>query len=689
MKKEKFIFEIGVEEIPSQYVSTMAQSYLQNAEKAFGANNLSYESAKVYYTPRRLILAVDGLNEKQNDSAVSVKGPTKKIAYNEDGTPSRALLGFLAKNNCTEKDISFVSDAKGDYVVYETVLKGEQTTDVLKKILADVVLSVYNPNPMRWNEYKIKFIRPIRWLLALYGAEKIDVELECAVAGKVTYGHRTLANRAVEVKSADEFFSVLKNNFVIADQAERKQAILAQLKQIEEENGFVVERDDDLLDEISNIVEYPTCAVGHFEEKYLALPACVIKTPMKTQQRYFPVYNKDGKITNAFVFVRNGDKNFIENVIRGNERVLRPRLADAEFFYAGDAKTTLAEKADLLGNVVFVEKAGSYLDKNARVTAIAEKLASKVGFTDTESIKTAVRLMKADLVSNVVREYTEIQGVVGGEFAAADGYGVDVCKAISEQYLPNFAGDKLPSCTLSAIVAIADKLDTIMSLCSVGLKPSSSSDPYGTRRQTLGILLTALDRGFDVDMDKFIEECAPAYEKFFAAEGDTKESFVAFIRAFFAQRLKVFLQEEKGFTVEELSRVSLGDLNIFKAVKKVNLIREIADTDWYKDFMQIFNRVGKLLKSNTADCSDIEKEVVDDEASAMFASYRAVRKDIVAHIDGERYEDAIRLIAEVGKSINDFMEHNFALCEDADKRAQRIRFFADFCSVCGNIISLE
>ncbi len=688
MNKKRLVFEIGVEEIPAQYVRTMAESLKANAADLFANLRLHYEDLNVHYTPRRFALIVDGLDEAQESVTRVNKGPSVNIAFQADGqTPTPALLGFLKKCGKTPADVKIEKDGKNSYVTVEMTLEGKKTEELVAEPLASLIFSIYCPNPMRWGEYKIKFIRPIRWLMAFFGDTLLPVSIECASSAPETYGHRTLADGPKPVKNADDYERALKDSFVILTEEERKAIIRRQIAALEAANGFEAEIDEALLDKVANIVEYPTCAVGHFEEKYLALPECVIKNPLKTQQCYFPVY-RNGKIDNAFIYVRNGGDYMIDNVTRGNERVLRPRLADAQFFFDNDTKHTLKDLAQQLDNVVFVEKVGSYTDKAKRVAVIAKKFAGLVDYHDDEKIDLTVSLLKADLVSSVVREYTDIQGVVGGVFARRDGYPEDVCTAISEQYLPNFFGDSLPSTRFSAIVSIADKLDSIISLCAAGLKPTGSADPYGLRRQALSIFQIALDQGFDVDLDAFIRDVAGMYAPFYQAAGETTDENVEFLHNFFLQRLRVFLHEVKGIAISDIDRISVDDLNIYKSMKKAQMIQEIGETDWYKQFIQIFNRMQKLIKNMHVDAK-FDPCLPDAEAADMFRVFTGKREEIVRMVDEEEYSGAIRQIAACAESITAFMENCRALCDDEALRCNRIAFFDDFCAVCGRIIQLD
>mgnify|MGYP002706815670 CR=1 FL=1 len=684
MGKERLVVEIGVEEIPAQYVKTMAKSYEENARKILKEVDLDYESLKVLYTPRRFALIVESLSDKQLDREVFVKGPNKKFAFETDGaTPSKALIGFLNRNNKKVQDIII----EQDYVYLKYKLQGKNALELLPSAIEKLILSICNPNPMRWNSYKIKFIRPIRWVMSMFGQTLIPVHLECVDSANFTYGQRTLCDKRIEITDSCQYENKLEQAFVIIDQEKRKKCIIEQLDKIEEKNGFDIERDNCLLEEITNIVEFPTCAVGKFDEKYLALPELVIKSPLKEQQRYFAVY-KNNKITNYFVFVRNGGYNFIQNVVQGNERVLRPRLEDAEFFFDNDLKSSLVEKSKQLSNVVFVEKAGSYEKKSKRVETIAKLLKSylKMNISD-DMISTTSKLLKADLISSVVREYTNIQGEVGAIFASKEGYDIDICTAIKEQYLPNYQGDKLPTTKFSAVISIADKLDTIFSLCAVGLKPTSSSDPYGLRRQILGVFLIALDQEFDIDFDKFIDVCINNYEEFIEGE-ESLEDLSVFIKSFFRQRLKVFLNEVKNYRPEDIEHVAIDELNIYKSIKKLDVIQKIFATEWFVSFINIYNRVLKLIKN--IDVSNLKHidNIEDKDAQEMFDVYYNNKVAIENDICDKNYEKAIQGIAYCGEYINQFMIDNLALCEDVKKKTNRLVFFNDFCATCGEILSL-
>lgn len=688
MSTRDFVFELGVEEIPAQYVKTMANSFLDNIRTTLEALRISYENIQLFYTPRRLTVYVSAMVDRQADMEQMIKGPAAKVAFEQNGsTPSKALLGFLKKIGKEISDITIQTDGKADYVYVNKTEHGLPVEEALLIPLAEIVARISQPNPMRWASFKMQFVRPIRWVLCLYGSKVIPVSLECACGGNVTIGNRTLSDKAIMIPSAEDYFRLMKKNHVIIDFETRKKMILQQMQEIEVAFDVKVDKDTALLEEICNLVEYPTCAVGRFDEDYLALPDVIIKTPMKVQQRYFPIY-KNGNIFNGFVVVRNGDKRYINNVIRGNERVLRSRLADAKFFYDEDKKTSLVEKAALLDNIVFITKAGSYADKITRVQVIARKLAEKIGYTNIDTLSTVISLMKADLVSSIVREYTEIQGIIGGIFARNDGYEDDICVAIAEQYLPAFYGDKLPSTKLSSIVAIADKLDTIMCLVAVNLKPSGSADPYGIRRQILGILSTMMSFSFDVNLNAFMEECSGLYEDMYLAEGETKDSFLKFLTAFFVQRLKVFLVDEKGYSVDDVAKISVNSINIYRSVKKANAIHKVATTNWYQEFERVFKRVYKLIKNNVVK-SEFCSDVFDPEAEKMFNSYFLIRGQVVEMLRQQNYEDAIVAIAKFGNEIDTFMSEHLALCEDEIRKNNRIAFFQDFCTLCSEIVSVD
>ncbi|MGO5472847.1 glycine--tRNA ligase subunit beta [Streptococcus hyointestinalis] len=500
------LVELGLEEMPA-YVVTPAMKQLGEKMKAFLADNrLTFEDIEVFSTPRRLAVRVKGLADKQSDLEEDFKGPAKKIALDADGNFTKAAEGFVRGKGLSVDDITF-REVKGVEYVYVTKHEeGKPAREVLETVTS-VLKDLTFPVNMHWANNTFEYIRPVHTLIVLLDDEALDLDFLDITSGRTSRGHRFLGTE-VEVASADSYEEDLRHSFVIADSKERKDLIVSQIKAIEEEHAVVVEIDDELLDEVLNLVEYPTAFMGAFDEKYLAVPEEVLVTSMKNHQRYFVVRDKSGKLLPHFISVRNGDSHFIENVIKGNEKVLVARLEDGAFFWREDQKLVIADLVEKLKHVTFHEKIGSLFAHMERTKVIAGYLADKAGLSadEKEAVLRAASIYKFDLLTGMVGEFDELQGIMGEKYATLAGESEMVATAIREHYLPNSADGDLPETKVGAILAIADKLDTVLSFFSVGLIPSGSNDPYALRRATQGIVRILDAFGWDIPLDELISD---------------------------------------------------------------------------------------------------------------------------------------------------------------------------------------
>ena len=500
------LVELGLEEMPA-YVVTPAMKQLGEKMKAFLADNrLTFEDIEVFSTPRRLAVRVKGLADKQSDLEEDFKGPAKKIALDADGNFTKAAEGFVRGKGLSVDDITF-REVKGEEYVYVTKHEeGKPAREVLETVTS-VLKDLTFPVNMHWANNTFEYIRPVHTLIVLLDDEALDLDFLDITSGRTSRGHRFLGTE-VEVASADSYEEDLHHSFVIADSKERKDLIVSQIKAIEEEHAVVVEIDDELLDEVLNLVEYPTAFMGAFDENYLAVPEEVLVTSMKNHQRYFVVRDKSGKLLPHFISVRNGDSHFIENVIKGNEKVLVARLEDGAFFWREDQKLVIADLVEKLKHVTFHEKIGSLFAHMERTKVIAGYLADKAGLSadEKEAVLRAASIYKFDLLTGMVGEFDELQGIMGEKYATLAGESEMVATAIREHYLPNSADGDLPETKVGAILAIADKLDTVLSFFSVGLIPSGSNDPYALRRATQGIVRILDAFGWDIPLDELVSD---------------------------------------------------------------------------------------------------------------------------------------------------------------------------------------
>lgn len=482
------LLEIGLEEMPAHVVTPSMKQLETKVTKFLDDNNLPFASIKAFSTPRRLAVKVAEIAEKQPDTEEEVKGPAKKIAQDAEGNWSKAAEGFVRGQGLTTEDITF-KELKGvEYVYVTKKTKGQPVEEVLKG-LPEVITSLTFPVTMHWADYDFEYIRPIHWLVALLNDEVVPFSILDVNTDRTSRGHRFLGED-ISFANASEYEEKLTEQFVIADPEKRKDLVRSQIAELSQKHGFQVELDEDLLEEVNNLVEYPTAFVGNFDEKYLSVPEEVLVTSMKEHQRYFDVRTPEGLLLPHFISARNGDSVKIDNVIKGNEKVLTARLEDAEFFYNEDKKLTIDACVEKLKHVTFHEKIGSIYEKMQRVAAAAEIIGETVGLSDGElaDLQRAAEIYKFDLVTNMVGEFPELQGIMGEKYALLQGETPAVAQAIREHYMPISAEGELPASNVGAVLAIADKLDSLFSFFAVGMIPSGSNDPYALRRQTYGIV---------------------------------------------------------------------------------------------------------------------------------------------------------------------------------------------------------
>ena len=528
------LFEVGVEELPSRFVSSTLDQIKNNLTKMFNENRIQFDDIKTYGTPRRLTFIVENISERQSNLEEEVKGPSKKIALDADGNFTKPALGFMKSKGLKEEDVVFKIVGKDEYIFGTIRQEGKETSEVLKTILPEAVKNVTFPKAMRWGGRNMRFARPIRWMVTLLNDKVFEIDLEGIKSSNVTKGHRFLGQSEFEVNSLEDYLTKLEENFVILDQDKRKELIRKQCIEVANSLGGEVEFDEDLLEEVTHLVEYPTAFYGEFNEDYAKLPKEVVTTPMQQHQRYFPVV-KDGKLLPNFIAVRNGNDYRIDKVKAGNEKVLVARLEDALFFYKEDTKNSLESYTEKLKSVVFQAKLGTVYDKTLRIENLSSNIIDLLNLQqDKEDAKRAAKLCKSDLVTNMVFEFTELQGIMGREYAKVSGENEAVCEAIFEHYLPRFAGDILPKTNAGIALAIADKLDSIAGFFAIGIQPTGSQDPYALRRQALGVLNILMDSKIDIDLKELVKLSLDNYSNL----EFNKEEVINSIMEFFKERIK-------------------------------------------------------------------------------------------------------------------------------------------------------
>ena len=658
--KRDLLFEIGTEEIPAHVMPHLLEDLAQLAETMLKEHRLSYEKVRTLGTPRRAALIVTGLAERQEDINTETRGPSVAIAFDADGNPTKAGAGFARGQGV---DPSALIQRDG-YVYASVHESGAATAELLTSLLPDLVRAIPLPNSMRWGDLDFRFIRPIRWFVALYGTEIVPFTLAGVTSGNHSRGHRTLAPADFVITSAADYEAACEKAYIIVDPERRRAMICEQITETAKACGGTAEITPDLLEEVLYLVEYPTALSGSFEEKYLALPAEAVITPMRDHQRYFPVKAADGSLLPAFITVRNGGKAHLDVVAHGNERVLRARLADAQFFFDEDRKKSLAEHREKLKTVVFQRGLGSMYEKTERLmaltTAIVEEMAE--GDADDAALadaRRAAELSKADLVTGMVTEFTELQGIMGREYALLDGESPAVARAIDEQYMPRFAGDELPQTPLGVALSAADKIDNIVGTFSQGRIPTGSQDPFGLRRQALGLVLMLIEQESTMLLSDLVDEACDLYDL-----EEFRDKMQVYVADFIRLRLKNVLSE-RGVRYDVQEAV-LGDVDLVADVPlRAAYVERLLASEGGEALVQSFVRVGNIARSVTGGTVDPALFKAEEEG-ALLSAYQAAA---AARAEGE---DTLPAEQALGRAIDTFFDAVMVMDKDARVKENRL-----------------
>ncbi len=668
---KNYLIEIGVEELPARYINNALEQFKNNTVQLLKEERINYEEIKAYSTPRRLTLMIYGLDEKQSDLDEKLKGPSKKIAFDSEDQPSKALEGFM-RGQGIELSSIYIEDFKGEEYVFANISKpGKLIKDILQENIGDIIKSINFPKTMKWGGKNIRFSRPIRWILSLLDSEVLDFDLEGIPVSNRTRGHRFLGSDNIEVNNIDEYVELLRENYVIVDQEERMDIIRYGSERLVKSRGGNLQKDEELLQEITNIVEYPTPIIGRIKKEYLELPREVIITPMKEHLRYFPVLDDKDRLLPYFVTVRNGNDEHIETVIKGNEKVLGARLDDAKFFYNEDIKVPLESYVEELKGIVFQDKLGSLYDKTKRVEKLAVKIgeALEVGENTEDNVERAAYLAKADLVSKLVTEFTELQGIMGMEYAKISGENEIVSLAIKEQYLPRYAGDSLPTTTAGAILSIADKLDTIVGLFAINIHPTGSQDPFGLRRQALGIINIILDKKLNVSIEELLKTALYIYVDVSGIAFDynrVKDE----ITEFFKIRIRnMFIDMGIRYDIVDAIIDSNFD-DIYDMKIKVDKLDLWLQREDVSDILHSFKRVSNLAEK--ADSDDVSRDLLTDDEIELYESYNNLEEDIESAMDNNEYDRALDLLATLKDPIDRYFDNVMVMVEDEDVKNNRL-----------------
>ena len=663
---KNLLLEIGTEEIPAHVMPPILNQLKDLAEKNLTESRINFGEVYTFGTPRRLTLFVKDLAENQADVEEEKRGPSIKIAVDADGNYTKAAVGFARGQKINPENLI----QKDGYIYAVIHEKGKATAEILQTLLPKIICDLSFPNNMHWGNLDFKFIRPLRWIVALYGKEIISFEVANVKSGNTSRGHRTLSDGDFVINAADDYLYDCEEHFVIADQNQRRAMIVEQIEKVATERGGKAEISDELLEEVLYLVEYPTALSGNFETKYLNLPPEAVITPMRDHQRYFPVKTAEGKLMPIFITVRNGGSDYLEIVQHGNERVLKARLEDAQFFFNEDRKKTLEQHRDKLKTVVFQEGLGSVYEKTERLEKISEKicdlLGDKISETDKKNVLRAAKLSKADLVTGMVTEFTELQGVMGREYAKLDGENLEVATAIDEHYMPRFAGDSQPKTTAGRILSLADKIDNLVATFSRGLIPTGSQDPFALRRQALGVVNMLTEAHWAISISKIVEIAMNLLK---ITDSVGREKLQNDVAEFMKLRVKNFLANSARYDVVDSVIENVDD--IYSLNLKVAALGNFLETPDAVKNIQSFVRVSNLARK--ADSANVNETLIKiDAEQKLYQAFNAVKVVAGELIAKKDFNGALDALKKLSAPIDGFFDSVMVMDENLEIRNNRL-----------------
>ncbi|MGH1487702.1 MAG: glycine--tRNA ligase subunit beta [Cellvibrionaceae bacterium] len=666
---QDFLVELGTEELPPKALEGLSKAFTAGIETGLKANDLSFEAIESYAAPRRLATVVKGLAESTPVNDVVIWGAPAKIAFDAEGQPSKAALAFASKNGIDPADLVTENDGKADKLVFRTQAGGEATTTLLEAIVEASLAKLPIPKRMRWGANRHEFVRPAHWLVMLFGDEIVDATIMGLQANRETRGHRFHYNQVLDIQSASEYVDKLKNvAYVMADFDERKTLIRQQVEAEAEKLGGQAVVGIDLLNEVTALVEWPVALTGRFEERFLSVPAEALISSMKEHQKYFHMVDTAGNLMPHFITVANIESKDPAQVIDGNERVIRPRLSDAAFFFETDKKTTLVDKRDRLKTIVFQAKLGTVYEKTERVAALANAIAEKLALS-TDSIVRAGELCKSDLVSEMVYEFSDMQGIAGYYYAQHDGEADDVAAAMNEHYMPRFAGDNLPATDTGAVIALADRLDTLVGIFGIGEQPTGSKDPFALRRASVGVLRLLVEQGRQLDLRELL---SLAYQQYASLpQGD---AVIDEVLKYMLERFRAWYEEQSipAAVFQAVSAKQLSQpLDIDQRVQAVNHFRQLAEAD---ALAAANKRVANILaKADSAVAETIDQALLQEEAEKALAIAITEKQTAVNPLFDQRdYKAALTELASLRDVVDSFFDNVMVMADDVALKNNRL-----------------
>jgi glycyl-tRNA synthetase beta chain len=673
----EFLIELGTEELPPTQLRTLAEAFASNFETELKGAELTFEGIKWYAAPRRLALKVSSLSQGQADKVVEKRGPAVSVAFDDEGNATKAAQGWARGNGITVEQADRLKTEKGEWLLYKQAVKGQATADIITDLAAKSLAKLPIAKPMRWGNKTTQFIRPVKTLTMLMDSELIEGEILGVSSSRTIRGHRFMGEQEFTIDNAQQYPTLLEERGkVMADYEARKAIILADAQQAATAVGGIADLEDDLLEEVTSLVEWPVVLTAKFEEEFLKVPSEALVYTMKGDQKYFPVYDENKKLLPNFIFVSNIESKEPRYVIEGNEKVVRPRLADAEFFFNNDRKRPLIDRLPELEQVIFQKQLGTIKDKTDRITELASYIAEKIG-ADVAKSKRAATLAKCDLMTSMVFEFTDTQGVMGMHYATHDGEDTEVANALYEQYMPRFAGDVLPNTGVSAAVSMADKLDTIVGIFGIGQAPKGS-DPFALRRASLGVLRIIVEKGYDLDLVDLIAKAQSLFgDKL--TNGNVDKDVVDFMLG----RFRAWYQDE-GFSVDTIQAVLANrptkPADFDKRVKAVSHFREL---DAAEALAAANKRVGNILAKNKLALSDsVDKGLLAESAEKQLADkVEHYQNELSAAFASGDYQTILVSLADLREVVDEFFDNVMVMADDEAIKLNRLTLLSQLRSL--------
>lgn len=668
MSVQNLIIELGTEELPPKQLRTLAQAFSDSIEAQLTKADVDFESIKFLASPRRLAVSVQALSTGQADKIVEKRGPAISSAFDADGSPTKAAMGWARSNGITVEEAERLKTDKGEWLLFKAEVKGKSTVDLIPAMVEAALTKLPIAKPMRWGSNSMQFIRPTKTLTILFGDQLVDATVLGCKSARIIRGHRFHCDKELVLDHADNYTTLLREEgFVIADYEERKALVKEQVIAAASAENGVADIDDDLLEEVSSIVEWPITYVGSFEDKFLDVPAEALIYTMKDNQKYFPLLDNDGKLMARFIFVSNIDSKEPQQVIEGNEKVVRPRLADAEFFYAQDQKVTLESRIDSLESILFQKQLGTLKEKSQRIADLAKIIASKIGANDLNAHRAGM-LCKTDLMTDMVLEFPDVQGVMGMYYARFDGETEDVALALNEQYMPRFAGDQLPGSLVACSVALADKFDTLVGIFGIGQVPKGDKDPFALRRAAIGALRIIVEKDLELDLVDLVKAAASLYGDKLTSEVETSvvDFMLGRFNAWYSDQ-NVATDIVKAVMARRPTRPS--DFN--KRIEAVTAFRALEAS---KSLAAANKRVGNILaKTEDSIADSVDTALLSEDAEKALAEVVAkLTADLAPVFAASDYNQALTQLAELQAPVDTFFDNVMVMCDDQSVKLNRL-----------------